>query len=481
MNLLAELANSPHYFVNAQAFQTFVETLKQQEISAESMEKYEASRASREAEEVSDIYQEVDSTAIITVNGPIFPSSTYMTYYGYAVALTSLKAALEKARQKSSIKDVVLAMHTPGGSIYGVSEFGDYVKSYEKPITTYVTGMCCSAGYWIASNTNKIVGNKTSIVGSIGVICSLINPEYDKYYIDITNRKSPNKNPNPATKEGKGVIQDELDALAEVFIETVAEGRDVSVETVENDFGKGGVLIGEKAKQVGMMDEISSFESSVTHLSKGSSASRKPSKEKNMKNLEEAFAKYPALEAEHKAAIEAAAKEAAVKAEKDENVKADENKTETSETPATAANAGNGAIEAALGKVVTALSGLNGKIEALEKTNLIREEKDKMASASALADSILATAPLSATIKDKIKASVGHEKATDENGVFDANKFGDLIKAEIADFAKAFGQSYDVQGAASGETPVGDDGVMAEADISDLLGSINITLEEGGA
>ena len=78
---------------------------------------------------------------------------------------------------------------------------------------------------------------------------------------------SPNKRPNPASEDGRAVIQARVDAIQEVFVETVARNRGVAVETVLEDFGKGDVLIGKNAVQVGLADRLGSLEGVIEALS----------------------------------------------------------------------------------------------------------------------------------------------------------------------------------------------------------------------
>jgi hypothetical protein len=49
------------------------------------------------------------------------------------------------------------------------------------------------------------------------------------------------------------------DDLAEVFVRQVAENRSVSVQAVLDGFGKGAMLVADKAKTTGMIDRVSTF------------------------------------------------------------------------------------------------------------------------------------------------------------------------------------------------------------------------------
>jgi hypothetical protein len=81
--------------------------------------------------------------------------------------------------------------------------------------------------------------------------------------IGIVSKNAPLKNPDTATAEGFKAYQERLDAIERVFIGRVSEGRGVSVETVEKDFGRGAVLVAQdpdpeqtSALSVGMIDKV---------------------------------------------------------------------------------------------------------------------------------------------------------------------------------------------------------------------------------
>lgn len=416
--------------------------------------------------DIGGAYEIIDKTAVIQMYGPIFPKSNFMTYLGYATSLVDLKNSFEKAEADTGVEQVLLVSHSPGGVVFGVNAFAEYLSGFSKKITTYVPGMCCSAAYWIASATDRIVVDSTAMVGSIGVVCTVVNPEKDDYYIEITNRKSPNKRPDPSTEEGKSVIQDELDALADVFIECVAENREVSVKTVEKDFGKGGVLIGKKAQLAGMVDSVDSLQGALeASFIRESSNDNNNIGEEDMENLKECFAKHPKLEKEYKEALENATKTAV------------ENATKKTEASSGETDTAISAINSNISKLVESLSGLNNKVKQLEKQAAVREEKDMEKTANVIADSVLASFKLSGNIKKKVKKAVSYAEYVSEDGVFNSEEFKAAIETEAKEFKEAITGNLSIEGSSSSaEDPfIDDDESMAEEDIDALLAEINIT------
>jgi ClpP class serine protease len=148
--------------------------------------------------------------------------------------------------------------------VNGVSEFAQMVRAGTrvKPVTAYVGGMAASGGYWIASAASSILVADTAVLGSIGVVVGMY-VEDDETYVEIVSTQSPGKRPNVRTTEGRAQIQSDVDALANVFINTVARNRSVMAERVLSDFGRGGVLIGQAAVDAGMADGVSTLEALI--------------------------------------------------------------------------------------------------------------------------------------------------------------------------------------------------------------------------
>jgi ClpP class serine protease len=74
------------------------------------------------------------------------------------------------------------------------------------------------------------------------------------------------KNADPGTDAGAAQIQANVDALAQVFIETIARNRNTTAENVVESFGKGSVFVAADALKRGMTDEIGTFEGTLEAL-----------------------------------------------------------------------------------------------------------------------------------------------------------------------------------------------------------------------
>lgn len=205
------------------------------------------------------------NTAVIQIIGPVFRYDSLWTRYLGLQTLEDLSkdfSTLQGEEFKDSVKKIILVFDSPGGQATGIAELADMIKRSKKPVIAYVDGMAASAAYWLASAASKIVVSKTAELGSIGAVMS-VRTDRDGGVVRITSSQSPLKNAGPETEDGRNELQQRIDALAQIFIEDVAAYRNLPVETVLNDFGRGGIRMGEEAVKLGMADAVSTFEELV--------------------------------------------------------------------------------------------------------------------------------------------------------------------------------------------------------------------------
>jgi ClpP class serine protease len=167
--------------------------------------------------------------------------------------------------------------------------------------------MCCSAGYYLASNTSNLKAvSRGTTVGSIGTAVSIVDytearaSDGVKVY-HLTNSASPDKRPDITTEEGRDVVVDELNEAYALFEERIIEGRGgnnvFSIENVRSL--KGRVVLAKKAMELGLIDGIKGIATKSNQKPKG-----------KLMDLKEAIAANPAIQEELNAMVEQAKKEA---------------------------------------------------------------------------------------------------------------------------------------------------------------------------
>jgi ClpP class serine protease len=209
-----------------------------------------------------------DATAIVPVKGPIFRYANLFTQVSGATSIQVLATDLQAAMDDPSVKSIVLEIDSPGGQVAGIAEFAAQVRaaSAVKPVIAYVSDLGASAAYWIAAAASEIVASDTAMLGSIGVVMTA-STGGDAKTIKFVSSQSPAKHADPSSDLGQQRYQQQVDALASVFVLQVAQYRGVDPQKVLTDFGQGGVLIGAAAVAAGMADRLGSLESILAGLS----------------------------------------------------------------------------------------------------------------------------------------------------------------------------------------------------------------------
>jgi len=204
-----------------------------------------------------------DSVAILPITGPIIRHGSFLSMFFQMTSLSVLAKDFKTVLDSDKVKSVILDIDSPGGQVSGVNEFAEMVYEARgtKPITAYVGGTGSSAAYWIASAADKIIIDATASLGSIGCVVAMWKQSGDR--IEIVSTQSPNKRPDPDSAEGRKEILKTADAIADQFIKSVARNRGTETDTVINDFGHGGVLVGDTAVRAGMADGLGNLETLI--------------------------------------------------------------------------------------------------------------------------------------------------------------------------------------------------------------------------
>ncbi|MAG24780.1 hypothetical protein CMI47_04295, partial [Candidatus Pacearchaeota archaeon] len=223
-----------------------------------------------------------DGIAIQHITGPVVRTHDFWSRMEGATSIDEAYRDLASARDNPAVKAIVLHMNTPGGEVDGTGEFAGLVHqtANTKPVIAYVSFMAASAGYWIASAAGEIVAAPTALLGSIGVVTtyydtSKMMESFGIEKVEIVSSQSPLKRVDPKEEGGRAVIQREIDAIADVFINSVAPNRGVTRQTVLEDFGQGDVFVGKNAIKPGLADRIGTFEATLRGLQNGRTPRRK--------------------------------------------------------------------------------------------------------------------------------------------------------------------------------------------------------------
>lgn len=199
----------------------------------------------------------------LMIDGPIIPRATIFSDISGMVSVQTLTSEFMAMEKNPAVKSIAMLHDSPGGVASGISDFASLVRAATKPTYSF-SWMSASADYWIASAARELMLSESGMVGSIGTVISFT--DYSKSeekrgvrQIEIVSSQSPDKRPDHNTPEGMAVYQKLVNDLSDVFITAVAKQRNVSIETVLSDFGRGAMRVASEAVSLGMADSVMSL------------------------------------------------------------------------------------------------------------------------------------------------------------------------------------------------------------------------------
>lgn len=187
-----------------------------------------------------------------------------------AIAGATRKRVLEalKTVEEKKFPALLLRIDSPGGTVGDSQEiYSALMRLREKvKIVASFGNISASGGVYIGMGAEYIVANPGTITGSIGVILRGNNLErlLEKIGVSFKVIKSgPYKDilafDRELTEPEKNILQDLIDTSYKQFVQTVAEGRKLAVETVKS-FADGRIFTGEQALELGIVDRLGTEE-----------------------------------------------------------------------------------------------------------------------------------------------------------------------------------------------------------------------------
>ena len=204
--------------------------------------------------------------ALIRIDGLIVPgeSSDGLLGTGRRTGAADVLEALRKALLDSSVKAVVLAIDSGGGSSLASDLIWRFVRltSQEKPVVVSMGSVAASGGYYIASAGTEILASPSTLTGSIGVF--IMKPSFqglmDKagvtsQSLDRGQSAGLMSMSRPWSEAEKASVQRAVDEAYGLFLERVAEGRKMAKSDVEA-LAAGRVWLGSDAVNNGLADKL---------------------------------------------------------------------------------------------------------------------------------------------------------------------------------------------------------------------------------
>ncbi len=228
------------------------------EISVISMENYAASIP------VEDEWGPGSHIAVVVATGFINRGGSGSAFpLGRVMGSESICSALREAASQPGVQAIVLRIDSPGGDALASDDMYHAVDNIRREIPVIVSmgGTAASGGYAMACGADRIFADRMTVTGSIGIISGKfsfgglldslgINTE-EVTTGPMASMYSPFR---PYTDRERGRSFDLLEDGYNLFVETVARGREMTFEEVDS-IGKGRVWSGADALEIGLIDE----------------------------------------------------------------------------------------------------------------------------------------------------------------------------------------------------------------------------------
>ncbi len=218
-----------------------------------------------------------DGVAVIDIRGVMLASPDPLDeFFGGFTNTRAVTRLVESAANDSAVKAIILRVDSPGGSVEGLAELGDAVRSASrrKRVVAQVEGLAASAAYYVASAASEIVAGRMDLVGSIGTV--LVVFDASKAFADAGLRvvpivsgkfKATGTLGTPLTADEQAYLQGIVDSYFADFRRAVMSGRGVRLSLASmSAVSDGRIFPATNALELGLVDSLGTFNATMQRL-----------------------------------------------------------------------------------------------------------------------------------------------------------------------------------------------------------------------
>jgi len=170
------------------------------------------------------------------------------------------------------VKAVVVRVDSPGGSAFASDVIRDAIAALRKkniPVVISMGSYAASGGYWIATESDRIMALSTTITGSIGVFGVIPTFEESLNALGIysdgvgtTSIAGMLQLDRPMTQQTEMILQSGVEHVYARFLALVANARETTPNAI-HEIAQGRVWTGEKALELGLIDELGDLQDAI--------------------------------------------------------------------------------------------------------------------------------------------------------------------------------------------------------------------------
>ena len=187
--------------------------------------------------------------------------------------IARVREALDRARQDTHVKAVVLRVNSPGGGVTASDILYHELKTFKQEtgvtLVAHIMDVGASGAYYAALAADAITAQPTSVTGSIGVIMYRVDATglMQKVGIQTVEIASADKKGigspfRPLSDDERKIFQGFIDSLYGRFTGLIAEERRMTPDAVKK-MADGRIFTSQEAQAGGLIDGIGYLEGAI--------------------------------------------------------------------------------------------------------------------------------------------------------------------------------------------------------------------------
>ncbi|NTW60085.1 MAG: signal peptide peptidase SppA [Nitrospirae bacterium] len=216
-----------------------------------------------------------DKVLVLDISGIIMGGETGSPLSGRKKPglIARVREALDRARQDTQVKAVVLRVNSPGGGVTASDILYHELKTFKQEtgvtLVAHIMDVGASGAYYAALAADAITAQPTSVTGSIGVIMYRVDATglMQKVGIQTVEIVSADKKGigspfRPLSDDERKIFQGFIDSLYGRFTGLVAEERRMTPDAVKK-VADGRIFTSREAQAGGLIDGIGYLEDAI--------------------------------------------------------------------------------------------------------------------------------------------------------------------------------------------------------------------------
>ncbi len=180
----------------------------------------------------------------------------------------------ETALSDKKSAGILFEIDSPGGAVVPSQEIYDEVTKVraKKPVVAYIRSLDASGAFYSSINSTKIVANRGSLIGSIGVIMQGMEANKLIEFLKLNPvtlktgaLKDAGSPMRPMNENDKKYLQELIEETRKEFVNDVKKARKID-ETTLKFMSDGRVILAPKALELKLIDSIGTREVALDEL-----------------------------------------------------------------------------------------------------------------------------------------------------------------------------------------------------------------------